>query len=39
MSKMARSLLESMDRFVLEEHQEEPRRLNGSKFALAGTNH
>jgi methyl-accepting chemotaxis protein len=38
MSKMARSLLESMDRFVLEEHQEEPRRLSGSKFALAGTN-
>jgi methyl-accepting chemotaxis protein len=38
MSKMARSLLESMDRFVLEEHKEEPRRLSGSKFALAGTN-
>jgi len=38
MSKMARSLLESMDRFVLEEHQDEPRRLNGTKFALAGTN-
>ena len=38
MSKMARSLLESMDRFVLEEHVEEPRRLGGSKFALAGTN-
>jgi hypothetical protein len=37
MSKMARSLLETMDRFVLEEHREEPRRLNGSKFALAGT--
>ena len=37
MSKMARSLLESMDRFILEEHQEEPRRLgNASKFALAG---
>jgi methyl-accepting chemotaxis protein len=38
MSKMARSLLESMDRFVLEEHQEEPRRLSGTKFALAGAN-
>jgi len=39
MSKMARSLLESMDSFVLEEHAEEtPRRLSGSKFALAGTN-
>ncbi len=39
MSKMARSLLESMDRFVLEEHQEEPRRLSGaSKYALAGSN-
>jgi methyl-accepting chemotaxis protein len=38
MSKMARSLLESMDRFVLEEHHEETRRLSGSKFALAGTN-
>jgi methyl-accepting chemotaxis protein len=38
MSKMARSLLESMDRFVLEERQDEPRRLNGTKFALAGTN-
>jgi methyl-accepting chemotaxis protein len=37
MSKMARSLLESMDRFVLEEHHEEPRRLSGSKFALAGS--
>ncbi len=36
MSKMARSLLESMDRFVLEDHQESPR-LSGSKFALAGT--
>ena len=39
MSKMARSLLESMDRFILEEHQEEPRRLSASKFALAGANH
>ena len=37
MSKMARSLLESMDRFVLEEHQES-RQLRGSKFALAGVN-
>ncbi|PSH05428.1 MAG: hypothetical protein CXZ00_01680 [Acidobacteria bacterium] len=36
MSKMARSLLESMDRFVLEEQTEEPRRLSRSKFALAG---
>jgi methyl-accepting chemotaxis protein len=41
MSKMARSLLESMDRFVLDDHQEEARRLNGpstTKFALAGSN-
>ena len=39
MSKMARSLLESMDRFILEEHrQEEPRRLGNTKFALAGSN-
>jgi methyl-accepting chemotaxis protein len=38
MSKMARSLLESMDRFVLENHQEDPRRLGGSRFALAGSN-
>jgi methyl-accepting chemotaxis protein len=38
MSKMARSLLESMDRFVLEDHNEEPRRLSATKFALAGTN-
>ena len=37
MSKMARSLLESMDRFVLENHHEQPRRLSGSKYALAGT--
>jgi len=37
MSKMARSLLESMDRFVLEEHVEEPKRLSGSKYALAGS--
>jgi methyl-accepting chemotaxis protein len=37
MSKMARSLLESMDRFVLEEHHEEPRKLSGSKYALAGS--
>lgn len=37
MSKMARSLLESMDRFVLEEHAgEAQRRLGGSKFVLAG---
>jgi methyl-accepting chemotaxis protein len=39
MSKMARSLLESMDRFVLDEHQEDTRRLGGAtKFALAGSN-
>jgi methyl-accepting chemotaxis protein len=38
MSKMSRSLLESMDRFVLDEHREESRRLGGSKFALAGNN-
>jgi methyl-accepting chemotaxis protein len=39
MSKMARSLLESMDRFVLEDHHEEVRgRLPGTKFALAGSN-
>jgi methyl-accepting chemotaxis protein len=37
MSKMARSLLESMDRFVLDQHQEDTRRLSGSKFALAGS--
>jgi methyl-accepting chemotaxis protein len=37
MSKMARSLLESMDRFVLEDNQEDSRRISGSKFALAGT--
>jgi len=38
MSKMARSLLESMDRFVLEDHHEEPRKLSGSsKYALAGS--
>ena len=37
MSKMARSLLESMDRFVLEDNQEDSRRMSGSKFALAGT--
>ena len=37
MSKMARSLLESMDRFVLDQHQEDTRRLGGSKFALAGS--
>jgi methyl-accepting chemotaxis protein len=37
MSKMARSLLESMDRFVLEEHKEDTHRLSGSKFALAGS--
>jgi methyl-accepting chemotaxis protein len=37
MSKMARSLLESMDRFVLESQPEEARRLSGSKFALAGS--
>ncbi len=38
MSKMARSLLETMDRFVLDEHHEEAtRRLAGTKFALAGS--
>jgi len=37
MSKMARTLLESMDRFVLEKQSEDPRRLSGSKFALAGS--
>jgi methyl-accepting chemotaxis protein len=37
MSRMARSLLETMDRFVLENHHEEqPRKLSGSKYALAG---
>ncbi|MDR3762717.1 MAG: methyl-accepting chemotaxis protein [Acidobacteriota bacterium] len=36
MSKMARSLLESMDRFVLDEHAgDAQKRLGGSKFALA----
>lgn len=34
MSKMARSLLESMDRFVLEEHTNEPRRLTSAKHVL-----
>jgi methyl-accepting chemotaxis protein len=40
MSKMARSLLESMDRFVLEEHVEERGRRLGasSKYALTGNN-
>ena len=38
MSKMARSLLESMDRFILEDHQGESRQLSGSKYALAGSN-
>jgi methyl-accepting chemotaxis protein len=37
MSKMARSLLDSMDRFVLEDHHEEPRKLSGTKYALAGS--
>jgi methyl-accepting chemotaxis protein len=37
MSKMAGSLLESMDRFVLEDHQQESRKLKGSKYALAAT--
>jgi methyl-accepting chemotaxis protein len=37
MSKMAGSLLDSMDRFVLEDHLEEPRKLSGSKYALAAT--
>jgi hypothetical protein len=38
MSKMARTLLESMDRFILEDRHEEPRRLSATKFALAGSN-
>jgi len=37
MSNMARALLESMNRFVLEEHFEEPKRISGSKLALAAT--
>ena len=36
MSKMARTLLESMDRFILEEHIEEPRRFGGSVFQSWG---
>jgi methyl-accepting chemotaxis protein len=36
MSKMASSLLDSMDRFVLEEHVEKPRQLGRSNFASAG---
>jgi len=36
MSKMAGSLLDSMGRFVLEDHYEEPRKLMGSNYALAG---
>jgi methyl-accepting chemotaxis protein len=39
MSKMARSLLESMDSFVLEEHPPSQRRVSASKFALSGTVH
>jgi methyl-accepting chemotaxis protein len=37
MSKMARMLLESMDRFVLEEQRKEQRNLLGSKSASVGT--
>ena len=37
MSKMARSLLESMDRFVLEDHHDGHRKLGGTKYALAGS--
>jgi methyl-accepting chemotaxis protein len=40
MSRMARSLLETMDRFVLEDHheqQQQPRKLSGPKYALAGS--
>ncbi len=37
MSKMARSLLESMDRFVLEDHHDGHRKLGGAKYALAGS--
>jgi len=37
MSKMARSLLESMDRFALDERRlDDARKLSGSKFVLAG---
>ena len=37
MSKMARSLLESMDRFVLEDHHDGHRKLGGTRYALAGS--
>jgi len=37
MSKMARSLLELMDRFVLEEHVEETSKPAATKYALAGS--
>ncbi len=37
MSRMASSLLDSIDRFVLEEHANEPQRIGGAKFALAGS--
>jgi methyl-accepting chemotaxis protein len=36
MSRMARILMESMDRFVLEDHAEQGRRPEVSRFALAG---
>jgi methyl-accepting chemotaxis protein len=40
MSKMARSLLESMDRFALDERKfDDVRKLGGSKFVLAGAGH
>jgi methyl-accepting chemotaxis protein len=40
MSKMARSLLESMDRFALDERKfDDGRKLGGSKFVLASAGH
>jgi len=37
MSKMARSLLDSMDRFILAQRERDPRRLGKANFALAGS--
>jgi methyl-accepting chemotaxis protein len=37
MSKMARVLLESMDSFSLDENGDEPQKLAGSRYALAGS--
>ena len=39
MSKMARSLLDSMDRFILAQSERDPRRLGKANYALAGSRH